>query len=293
MNTEKQSLTHIGLVYNARVRKSRPLAERIARWLEDRGVDTWLCATSEHPTIAEPADLLITLGGDGSILRVTQRAAPVDTPILGINLGRVGFLTETSPATWADTLERVLAGEGKIESRMMLCVTLIRDNAPIAQEHALNDAVVSRGALSRTVRLHALIDGALMARYVADALIVATPTGSTAYAYAAGGPILPPWLENILVVPAAPHLSLERPVVLNPEAVIEVDVETEIPGMLSVDGRMEGELLNGDIVRIERSNIRARFLRLRSQEDFYSTLVERLRPRNGEPRNGSDWESDV
>jgi NAD+ kinase len=163
---------------------------------------------------------------------------------------------------------------------MMLSVTLLRGGVPVAQEQALNDAAISRGALARTVRLCTSVDGAPLTRYVADGLILATPTGSTAYAYAVGGPILPPWLENIVMIPAAPHLSLDRPFVLNAEAKIEVQIETEIPGMLSVDGRMEGELEDGDVVRVERSSIMARFLRLRSRADFYATLIERLTPHN-------------
>ena len=281
MTPDKRPIEQIGLVYNARVEAARPLAEKIAGWLRARGVHAWYCTTPEHVSIEQPSDLLVTLGGDGSILRVAQRAAPAGTPILGINLGRVGFLTETTPEVWEASLQRVLDGEGEIETRMMLSVTLLRENILVAKEQALNDAVVSRGALARTVRLHTSIDGAFMTRYVADALILATPTGSTAYAYAAGGPILPPWLDNLVIVPAAPHLSMERPVVLNADAIIEVAVETDIPGMLSVDGRMEGELLNGDVVRVERSDIKARFLRLRSRSDFYTTLVERLVPRNG------------
>ncbi len=228
------------------------------------------------------SDLIVTLGGDGSILRAMQRAAPSATPLLGINMGRVGFLTETQPEDWQATLQRVLAGEGWIESRMMLRATLKRQEQVIEQEDALNDAVVSRGALARTVRLKTSIDGTALTRYVTDGLILATPTGSTAYAYAVGGPILPPWLDNILIVPAAPHLSLERPLVLDANAIIEVEVHTDIPGMLTVDGRMEGELLDGDVVRIERSPLKARFLRLRDRNDFYRSLVARLTPRNGE-----------
>ncbi len=211
-----------------------------------------------------------------------QTTAAAGIPLLGINMGRVGFLTETLPDDWEKTLERVLDGSAHIEERMMLCVTLIRDGNAIAQETALNDAVVSRSALARTVRLTTYVDGALLTRYVTDALILATATGSTAYAYALGGPILPPWLNNILLVPAAPHLSLERPLVLDAEAVVEVKIDTEIPGMLSVDGRMEGELLHDDIVRIQRSHVRARFLRLRNRNDYYRTLVARLIPRNGD-----------
>ncbi len=279
----KQSqIKKVGLVYNSRVQTALPLVGEISTWLNERNIQTWYCSTEEDPSLTQHADLVLTLGGDGSILRAMQRTAPAGIPLLGINLGRVGFLTETPPDAWKRTLERVLAGNAHIEERMMLCVTLIRDGDPIAQETALNDAVVSRGALARTVRLTTYIDGALLTRYVTDALSLATATGSTAYAYALGGPILPPWLNNMLLVPAAPHLSLERPLVLNAEAIVEVKINTEIPGMLSVDGRMEGDLLNDDIVRIQRSPIKARFLRLRNRNDYYRTLVTRLIPRNGD-----------
>jgi NAD+ kinase len=272
----------VGLVYNAQVQAALPLVGEIGTWLEGKNIKIWHCSTEEHLSITEPADLVLTLGGDGSILRAMQKTAPAGIPLLGINLGRVGFLTETQPDDWKRTLERVFEGDAHIEERMMLCVTLIRDEKPIAQETALNDAVVSRSALARTVRLTTYIDGALLTRYVSDALILATATGSTAYAYALGGPILPPWLDNILLVPAAPHLSLERPLVLNAEAVVDVKINTDIPGMLSVDGRMEGELLDGDIIRVQRSPTLARFIRLRNRNDYYQTLVTRLTPRNGD-----------
>ncbi len=272
----------IGLIYNPHVEAARVLGEEILAWLTARQVQAWLGAGQESVPVQGPADLFITLGGDGTILRTMQRAAPAGVPVLGVNLGRVGFLTEASPETWPQVLTRVLAGEGWIEIRAMLRVTLLRDGVAIAQEDALNDAVISRGALARTLRLETSIDGAFVTRYVADGLILATATGSTAYAYASGGPILPPWHNSILLVPAAPHLSLERPLVLDKHAVIEVKVNTEIPGMLTVDGRMEGELHHGDLVRVERSPLQARFLRLRSRNDFYRTLVARLTPRNGE-----------
>lgn len=269
----------VTLIYNPRVAATLAVAREIAAWLENRGCRANIYSQSKD-SACPASDLVVTLGGDGSILRAMRQAAPSETPLLGINMGRVGFLTETPPEAWQATLERVLDGEGSIESRMMLRVTLLRDGEAIEQEDALNDAVVSRGALARTVRLKTRVNGAALTRYVTDGLILATPTGSTAYAYAVGGPILPPWLENILVVPAAPHLSLERPIVLDADAVIDVHVYTEIPGMLTVDGRMEGELLDGDLVRIERSPLKARFLRLRSRNDFYRTLVARLTPRN-------------
>ena len=273
----------IGLIYNPRVEASIPLAQEIAAWLESRGVSSWLCSTHERPADGAclfKSDLLITLGGDGTILRAAPLTAPLGIPLLGLNLGRVGFLTECEPEHWVEVLERILANEGSVEERMMLQVTHLREGAMRAREFALNDAVISRGALARTVHLFTTIDGAVMTEYVADALILATATGSTAYSYAVGGPILPPWLDNIVVAPVAAHLSLDRPLVLNAQAVIEITVRATIPGMVTVDGRLVGELLEGDCVRVERSPLKARFLRLRNRADFYRTLVARLSPRN-------------
>lgn len=278
------NLHTLGLIYNPYVEASRILGEDILAWLTARGVRAWLCAGQENVPVHEHerADLFITLGGDGTILRAMQSAAPDGIPVFGINLGRVGFLTELSPDDWENGLTRVLAGQGWIETRMMLRVTLWRAGVAVAQEDALNDAVISRGGLARTMRLETHVDGALLTRYVADGLILATATGSTAYAYASGGPILPPWIANFLLTPAAPHLSLERPLVLDADAVVTVKVDSSTPGMLTVDGRMEGELLHDDIVRIERSPLKATFLRLRSRDDFYRTLVKRLSPRHGD-----------
>lgn len=275
-------MQNIGLIYNPRVETSVPLAREIAAWLEARGIGAWLCSTHDKPSDAAcvlRTDLLLTLGGDGTILRAAPLAAPLGIPILGLNLGRVGFLTECDPDQWPEVLERILADEGSIEERMMLQMTHLRGGAMRAREFALNDAVISRGALARTVHLLTAIDGALLTEYVADALILATATGSTAYSYAVGGPILPPWLDNIVMAPVAAHLSLDRPLVLNAQAVIEITVRTAIPGMVAVDGRLAGELLEGDCVRVERSPLKARFLRLRSRADFYRTLVTRLSPR--------------
>jgi NAD+ kinase len=277
----------IGLLYNPRVAASLPLAEEIADWLQERGVDAWICSTQSDDVLSGcplHTDLLLTLGGDGTILRAMHLATPHGVPVLGLNLGRVGFLTECNPGNWERTLRGILAGEGRIELRTLLQATLVREEVPVAEDFALNDAVISRGALARTVRLETSIDDTPVVVYVGDGLILATATGSTAYSYALGGPILPPWLDNMLVVPAAAHLSMDRPMVLNAEAVVEVTVHTREPGMLTVDGQLTGELHDGDRVRVQRSSLQARFLRLRSRNDFYRSLVERLTPRNGVDR---------
>ncbi|HEY89632.1 MAG TPA: NAD(+)/NADH kinase [Thermoflexia bacterium] len=272
----------IGLFYNDRLDRALPLAQEISSWLTERGVESWQAPRSAPPQGSQlvNSDLLLTLGGDGTILRAMALTAPLGVPVLGVNLGRVGFLTTCEPDNWPETLTQVLAGRGRVEERLMLRVTLVRDGDVISQDMALNDAVLSRGALARTVRLRAAIDRAQLAEYVADGLIIATATGSTAYSYAVGGPVLSPWSKNILLVPVAPHLSLDRPLVLDSEAQIAVSIQTRTPGMLTVDGHLVGQLLDGDSVRVTRSALQARFLRLRSRGDFYRTLVARLTPRN-------------
>jgi NAD+ kinase len=272
----------IGILYNPRPQRALPLAGVIALWLKQQGVEAEICTTykaAEKPFLQE-ADLLVTLGGDGSLLRVARAAAPHGTPILGINLGRVGFLTETEPDTWKDVLTRALAGDYWVEERMMLRVTAMRGDEVLTKAEALNDVVVGRGERARVVHVRAEVDGGYLASYAADGLVVATPTGSTAYALAAGGPVLPPELRNIVLVPVAPHLSMERPVVLSEGAVVRIIVAGGRPAVLTVDGEVKAELVDGDEVTVGASQHTARFARVQEQTYFYKTLLERLAPRN-------------
>jgi len=272
----------IGVLYNPRVARARPLAEEMAAWVEQRGWQAQVCTADDAPAVLclQETDLLVTLGGDGSILRAARAAAPYGTLLLGVNLGRVGFLTETEPEVWRETLARVLAGDYWVEERMILRVVTRRCCAMLSQAEALNDVVVGRGARARVVHLCTEVDGGYLATYVADGLVVATPTGSTAYALAAGGPILPPQLRNILLVPVAPHLSMERPIVLSEGVTVRILVTGGRPAVLTVDGEVHAELDSGDEVTVEASPHVARFARVRERTYFYKTLVERLVPRN-------------
>jgi NAD+ kinase len=225
-------------------------------------------------------DLLITLGGDGTILRAARAAAGCDTLILGVNLGRIGFLTEAEPLGWQNIIPRVLQGDYWVEERMMLRAEAWRGTEMLTEGLALNDVVVGQGALSRVVRLEVRTDGDLLTRYVADAMIIATPTGSTAYALAAGGPIMPPQQRNILLVPVAPHLSLDRAVVLAVGTRVEVVVRGHSPASLTLDGQTMIGLTSGDVVRAEASPHTARFARVRERDYFYRTLMARLVPRD-------------
>ena len=275
----------IGILYNLHIAEAHALAEEIAVWMERRGRQAQVCTTDEAPSALcfSEVDLLLTLGGDGSILQAARVAAPHGTPILGVNLGRVGFLTEADPSAWRDVLSRALVGDFWIEERMMLQVTARRGTEVLTQAEALNDVVVGRGARARVVCMSVEVDGGYLATYIADGLIVATPTGSTAYALAAGGPVLPPQLRNILLVPAAPHLSMARPVVLSEGVTVRITVTGGRPAVLTVDGEVQAELEDADEVLVEASPHVARFARVQEETYFYKTLVERLVPRNHVP----------
>jgi NAD+ kinase len=272
----------IGILYNPRPQRALPLAGVIALWLKQREIGAEICTTYQaaDKSFVKEADLLVTLGGDGSLLRVARAAAPYGTPILGINLGRVGFLTEVEPDGWKDILGRALAGDYWVEERMMLRVAASRGDEALVQAEALNDVVVGRGERARVVHLRAEVDGGYLASYAADGLVVATPTGSTAYALAAGGPVLPPELRNIVLVPVAPHLSMERPVVLSEGAAVRIVVAGGRPAVLTVDGEVKAELVDGDEVTVGASQHTARFARVQEQTYFYKTLLERLAPRD-------------
>ena len=275
-------LERVAILYNDRIPQARSLAAEMKAWavrrvdvVEDCAIDH----TLEEVCLSE-VDLLVTLGGDGSILEAARLAAGHPVLILGVNLGRVGFLTEAEISQWEEVLSRALAGDYWVEERMMLRATSWRGQEMLSEGVALNDLVVGRGARGRAVHLRAEVDGGEVTTYVADGLIVATPTGSTAYALAAGGPILPPQLRNILLVPVAPHLSMERPIVLAEGATVRITVLGHRPAILTVDGQPSAELKNRDVVKAEASCHVARFARVREQTYFYKGLVNRLVPRN-------------
>ena len=275
-------MNRIGILYNTRIIQAHPLVEEVIAWIEQRGRQARGCpieAAADTLDFQE-IDLLVTLGGDGSILHAARLAAPYGTLILGINLGRVGFLTEAEPGNWRDVLSRMLVGDYWIEERMMLRAKARRGEQVLAQAEALNDVVVGRGTQGRAVHLRTEVDGGYLATYVADGLIVATPTGSTAYALAAGGPILPPQLRNILLVPVAPHLSMERPIVLAEGVTVRVAIGAGRMAALTVDGQVQAELESGDVVTVKASPHVTRFARVQERTYFYKTLVARLVPRD-------------
>ncbi|NWF64710.1 MAG: NAD(+)/NADH kinase [Chloroflexi bacterium] len=217
-------------------------------------------------------DMLIAVGGDGSVLRAGHLCAPSNVPILGVNLGRLGFLIQIDRKEWRDYFKRLLNGEAWIENRMMLRVEHLRAGEQIGVSLALNEAVVGRGQNLRPVRLSAFVDTRELTSYVADGLIAATATGSTAYALAAGGPILPPELRNILLVPIAPHLSVDRAVVLSEGATVGIMVKSE-NAVFSVDGQPPAPLMEDDKVRVTAAEVTTQFVRFGDPGYFYRNIT--------------------
>ena len=270
----------LGLLHHPKLPESLALAQEMAHYLEERGVASWLCSAWDEEEITchvSDLDLLITLGGDGTILRAARIAAQHSVPVVGLNLGRVGFLAEMEVGDWREKLQQVVAGETWLEERVMLQAVLWRGGDALEDFEALNDVVIGRTSLARVVRLSTYIDGSYLTTYVADGLIVATATGSTAYALAVGGPILPPELRNILLIPVASYLSLDRAIVLSEGAKVEVEVSTDHRAILTVDGQIHVELKDADRVAVGASPHTCRFLRLQDRSYFYRNLMERLR----------------
>jgi NAD+ kinase len=273
------STKNIGILYQTRIPGSEEIALEISDWLANRGIQTWVGSGRDKGLLAANAanmDLLIVLGGDGTTLRAARMLSPYETPIFGINMGRVGFLSEAQPEEWPDKLTRVLEGNYWIERRLRMRADLLRNGELVAPFTALNDVVIGRGSQARVIRLHLRVDGDLVTTYVADALIVATPTGSTAYAMAAGGPLLPPQLQNFVVVPVAAHLSLNRAIVLHEEAEISIHVEMDHEANLTADGQLGSPVENEDRVTITKHPQPCNFVRVEQSGYFYRRLMKRL-----------------
>jgi NAD+ kinase len=288
MNDLLPTLENFVVVYHPSLPEAAVLTEQIALYLHNRMLE------AAHGSIYDPElreqiktggfDLLIALGGDGTMLRAGHLCAPVNIPILGINVGRFGFLTAVQQESWEQTLDRVLSGDYWVENRMMLQAEHWREEDSLGSWEIVNEAFIGRGNVVRPVQLLTEVDGHYLTTYVADGLIVATPTGSTAYALAAGGPILPPQLRNILIVPVAPHLSVERAIVLHEGSWVRVTVNTDHEASITIDGHPSIELEDGDHVFVKAGEHSLQFLRVQDPDYFYRNLTSRM---NQNPTTGA------
>lgn len=280
-------LNCIGVLAHPLRPQTYPIAQQLRAVIQARGLDAWVYTSWKPEDVMSnipQTDLVIAIGGDGAMLRSSRVCSAYGVPILGINMGQLGFLTEITDYTqWQDQLETVLRGDYWIETRAMLTAQVFRDHHLIAQSDALNDVVISGSTVGRMIRLKTYVDNDWLTTYHADALVVATATGSTAYALALGGPILPPELRNILIVPSAPHLSMERPIVLADGAQVMVHpvAINDNYMLISVDGQTLCQIETDDMIRIQVSDKASQFVRLRGRNYFYRALLDRLEPRVG------------
>jgi len=262
-------------------RPDRPMAIGAARtaaaWLRREGHEARE-VTLDSATLARDlagAEVVCVFGGDGTMLRAARAIAPLGLPLLGVNLGRLGFLTGTSVDEFGGTAAEVLGGRYTCEDRTLLEAHVTRAGEPLYDVRALNDLVVARGAQVRAIHVDVRIDGDPFTVYWADGLIVATATGSTAYAFSVGGPLILPTARDMVIVPIAPHLSFGNAVVLDPDQRLELELQDE-PARLSVDGQEEHDLRTGDHVEIRRSELVARFVRTSTMRPFLRLLRQKI-----------------
>jgi NAD+ kinase len=270
-------IRRIAIAAHPQLAAANRLGEEISVFLQEQGIPTMnglLYDEGLRQRVKDQEfDALLALGGDGTMLRAGHLCAPVGVPILGINLGRFGFLIEIQENEWRTILPRLLGGDYWLERRMMLSAELWRAGECLGSWEVLNEVVVSRGQIVRPVHLIAHVDGHYLTTYVADALIAATATGSTAYALATGGPILPPELRNILLVAVAPHLSVDRALVLAEGASVSITVHTDHQAVLSPDGQVPIGMADGDRVEVHASEHTVQFIRFQDPGYFYRNLM--------------------
>lgn len=286
-------MERIGLFVNLEKAGARQAALDVYTRVAGRGVEALL--SDEHAmALGLPArgidadklpllvDCLVVFGGDGTLLHAARLSAGPGTPILGVNLGQLGFLTEVEPADVGEGIDRLLAGDYHVEERMMLEGRLERDGKELAHFYGLNDIVIAKGAFSRMIELETWVGGEYVATYPADGLIISSPTGSTAYSLAAGGPLVTPEVAVMILTPICPHTFYARPLVIAVEQQVQVKLlaqQAEV--MLTIDGQEGYELLAGDIVNAGRSRRVVRLVRFR-QSSFFHVMREKLHLGGGE-----------
>ncbi|HET9457123.1 MAG TPA: NAD(+)/NADH kinase [Candidatus Limnocylindrales bacterium] len=245
----------LGFAYNPTNDAAVELRERAGGWCLVRGIDHWAAQANDFETLTNElptTDLLVVLGGDGTFLRAARAVIAVDVPLLGVNLGKVGFLSKAEASDLETVLGRLVAGEFSIEDRMTLEARILPAGRPAgdAVHHALNDIVVARGALARVCHLGVEIGPSHLATFIADGLVVSSPTGSTGYSFSAGGPVVDPLSRNLIVTPIAGYLSAIRSVVVSPLQTIRCRVLAAHEALVSIDGREDVPIGVGDVVEV-------------------------------------------
>lgn len=267
-------MRRVGILYHPRRDRASALASELTEALAAEGISVWQCSAWDDSTArpqVQGSDLVFSIGGDGTILHAARIIGPLAVPIVGVNVGKLGFISEMNADEALGKLPDILANKGWIEDRAML-------QASVGEHEftGLNDVVI-RNTVARLINVEARVDGEQLTTYRADGVIVATATGSTGYALAAGGPVLHPRSRELVLQPISAHMCLDHPIVLPSEALVSLTVSSQDTPILSVDGQLEFPMTSGEPVIIQVSPNVARFLRIRKATYFYGTLGDKLR----------------
>ncbi len=277
----------VGLMINFRKKQPVIMGKRIVQWFSEQGIKTYALPEDGTklgmdpqyivPNLDSNVDCVIVLGGDGTFLRAARLMAPYGVPILGVNLGTLGFLTEIEMSETQKALEKLCRGEYYLEDRMMLEARIIRDNQVIGNQIGLNDVVINKGSLARINTLEVFVDQEYVTTFKADGLVIASPTGSTAYSLSAGGPIVYPEIDVIIITPICAHTLHSRPMIIPSNKTVQINIEyQQSSSSLTIDGQHCSELQSGDQVVVGKAPYYARLVRLKTH-NFFSVLREKLR----------------
>ncbi len=280
-------MQNIGIFAKVQDPRCREVAGELLHWLQERGFTPLLEERLAHylecddgvegSQIPSRADLIVVLGGDGTLISVARLVGERGVPILGINLGSLGFLTEIPVSGLYGALESCLFGDCRISQRMMLNVSLFRSGEVVGSYQALNDAVINKGAPAKIITLDASVDGSFLATFKADGLIIASPTGSTGYSLSANGPIVDPTIDCLLITPICSHTLTNRPIVVSADTEISIILNSQIENvMLTLDGQVGIPLEYGDEIRVSRAKYRTRLI-LSDDTDYFTVLRTKLK----------------
>jgi NAD+ kinase len=279
------TIERIGFAYNPTIEATVELAARASGWCRRRGIGEWQAQAGDLDTLKgelPTTDALVVLGGDGTFLRAARAVAEIDVPLLGINLGKVGFLSKAEASELEQVLDHIAAGDFTLDERMVLEGRILpadeRGDGPGAGNRhiALNDVVIARGSLARVCRFDVSIDDTHLATFIADGLVVASPTGSTGYSFSAGGPILDPISRNLVVTPIAAYLSAIRSVVVSPRQVVRCRVVDAHEALVSIDGREDLPIAVGDTVEVRALERPIRLLEPKGAQPFWDLLRHKV-----------------
>ena len=284
--TDGEKAKKIGVFCKPKAPSATDILGRLIPWLRKQNYHIFLdtgtaaiineASSYEKREISQQADLLIVLGGDGTLLSVARAAHPHNIPILAVNLGSLGFLAEISIDELYPTLENILAGKFEIENRMLLNACIWRNGEKVEDHNVLNDVVINKGAVARVINLQVLVNGQYMTSYRADGLIIATPTGSTAYSLSAGGPIIHPSMHTLVLSPICPFTLTNRSILIPDQSIIQVKLAAEYDDVrVTLDGQEGYDMRAGDILEIKKTKTSLQLIR-GPNKNYYQILRDKL-----------------